>query len=264
MSNAIHIYRLYDVAEEIFLDEVEFILAQSRPTSRLRLSRIKPKSIHIPNPPVTVELDEEQLDILGVSCRTVYSAKIYDLGVIGITMRIFLPREPTYQQLLDLSCYLQYTDDLEPFFRNRLSEIRSTLAPALFKPHAKDFVEDYLIFCLERWPEGWDAAPILLGEKEPLSEQTRRETTAHSFSYGRNDLTFITYDAAIVCDSASSQDIPELLEFAATQLLELRYYDELLREEIAKMYRDIEEGETVARFRRLRYYRRIMNVFGDF
>ena len=39
MHNSIWLYRLYDEAEEIDLDRVEDILAHTRATSRVRLSR---------------------------------------------------------------------------------------------------------------------------------------------------------------------------------------------------------------------------------
>ncbi|MCL5935233.1 MAG: hypothetical protein M1543_01880, partial [Firmicutes bacterium] len=75
----------------------------------------------------------------------------------------------------------------------------------------------------------------------------------------RDDLAVITWDSALVYDASGSADIPDLLEFANSQLLELRYYDNLLTQEMEKMYDALGEAETIARYRRRRHYRKIMN-----
>jgi len=88
LSNSIWIYRLYDVAEEIKLDAVEKILSHNRQTSRMRLSRIRPKSIQFKNPPVAVELGEHPVSAGARQFQASFTARVYDLGVISIIMRI--------------------------------------------------------------------------------------------------------------------------------------------------------------------------------
>ncbi|MEW6273788.1 MAG: hypothetical protein AB1556_01530 [Bacillota bacterium] len=259
MANAIWLYRLYDVAEEIQLHLVEKILAESKPTARLRLSRIRPKSIHIPNPPVTVELGEEDILICKERYPVKFIAKVYDLGVISIIMRILLSGSCTYEKIRDLAVYLSDTEDLEYLFVNKRDEVREALAQTMIRPGYRGFEEDYLLFYFRQWQKEWDPVPLLLGENEPVSQQVRRETLQHTFTYGEEDLTIITWSSALVYDNTGSFDIPDLLEFALTQLLELRYYDSLLSEEMTKMYDAIEEAEAVTQFRRLGQYRQIMN-----
>jgi len=100
--------------------------------------------------------------------------------------------------------------------------------------------------------------PILLAEKEPLSEQTNRDTMKNSFSYGTGDLAVITWDSALVYDADGSTDVPDLLEFATTQLLELTYYDSLLSSELDRMHEAIEMADKQGWWTRLRQYRRLM------
>ncbi|MGB9846612.1 MAG: hypothetical protein ACPLRH_03795 [Desulfotomaculales bacterium] len=259
MTNSIWLYRLYDVAEEISLPLVEKILAESKPTARLRLSRIRPKSIHIPNPPVTVELGDDTVAIQGNSFPVKFLAKVYDLGVLSIIMRIFLPPLYPYEKIRGLAVYLTDTDELEPFFHKKRDEVREVLARTMIKPGGPAFEEDYIIYYFSSWNKEWDPVPLLLGEDEPVSQQIRRETLQHTFAYGENDLAIITWSSALIYDRTISYDIPDLLEFALTQLLELRYYDSVLSEEMAKMYGAIEEAEAVTHFRRLKQYREIMN-----
>ncbi|MCL4442035.1 MAG: hypothetical protein M1609_16025 [Firmicutes bacterium] len=91
-----------------------------------------------------------------------------------------------------------------------------------------------------------------------MSEQVRRDTLKNSFSYGTGDLTIITWDSALVYDSEGSTDVPDLLEFATSQLLELRYYDDLLSHELDRMHDAIAWADKGGLWARLRQYRRIM------
>lgn len=257
MQNSIWLYRLYDIAEEIKLDLVEKILAQNKPTTRMRLARIKPKSMQFKNPPVTVELDGGMVELPQGTFSTIVAAKIYDLGVVSIAQRILLPPGIDYEDIKALAVHLFNTEDLEDSFTGYLQLIRSSLAPALVKESYQAFMEDFTVYYFRNWQEQWDPVPLLLAEPDPVSAQMRKETLQNSFSYGPGDLTIITWDSALVYDASGSTDIPDLLEFAVSQLLELRYYDSLLNEEMEKMYDAIEEAEN--RFTRFNDYRRIMN-----
>ena len=258
MKNSIWVYRLFDVAEEISLEQVEKILAQ-RQASRMRLSRIRPKSIQFKNPPVAVELGENTVLISGRSLKCSFTSKVYDLGVIAIIMRIPLREEETYADAVDLAAFLYNDEKIETVFIQQLDKIRKTLSSAIVKEVYSCFVEDFTVYYFREWDQNWDPLPLLLAEKEPVSEQVRRETLRHAFSYTPDDHTIITWDSALVCDPTGSTDIPDLLEFANSQLLELRYYDSRLTGEMSKMYDAIEEAGRVGSFRRLGHYRRIMN-----
>lgn len=259
MKNSIWVYRLFDVAEEIDLEQVEKLLADGHQAARMRLSRIRPKSIQFKNPPVSVELGECQVAIGRRNINASFTGKIYDLGVIGIIMRIPLREGASYEEVMDLAIDLYNDDEIESVFVSMLDTTRKTLAGALVKEDYNGFIEDFTVYYFQDWDHSWDPAPLLLAEREPLSEQARRETLRNSFSYGKDDLTIITWDSALVYDSTGSHDIPDLLEFANSQLLELRYYDNLLTGEMGKMYDAIEEAENTSSIRRLGRYRRIMN-----
>jgi len=259
MNNSIWVYRLYDAAEEINLNRVEGILSQEHQTSRMRLSRIRPKSIQFKNPPVAVELGESPVTIGNRIYKAHFTGKIYDLGVIVIIMRLSLPPDVKYEDVKNLSVELYNSETIEQVFYGQLDNTRKILSPALIKETSSGFVEDFTIFFFREWDKSWDPVPLLLAETEPVSPEVRLETLRNSFSYGLEDLTIITWDSALVYDSTGSADIPDLLEFANSQLLELRYYDSLLSGEMEKMYDAIEEAEKLTSFRRLKHYRRIMS-----
>lgn len=257
MNDSVWIYRVYDITDEIDLKAVEQILAPEKPTSRLRLSRVQPKSIHIGNPPVTVELGGIDIDIAEQCYPSTVSARIFDLGVVSIVVKVKLPSGTSYKTLRNLSVYLHSTDKLEPIFQNFLEILKNSLNIKVDAAR-EQYVEDFTVYFFRTWDFSWDAAPILLGEKETLSEQVKRDTLKNSFSYGTGDLTIVTWDSALVYDSEGSTDIPDLLEFATTQLLELRYYDDLLSHELDRMHDAIELADKRGWWTRLRQYRKIM------
>lgn len=269
MANAIWLYRLFDVAEEINLRRVEEILSQKKTTSRLRLSRFPCRSIQFRDPPIAVDLGEVTLKIGPRALRGYFVGKIFDLGVIGVTLRIPLPGND-YAAAREIAFYLANpagsreeevsdSENIEALFLSQLQVICQLLQPALIKPTAtaQNFVEDFTLYYFTSWKEEWDPVLLLLGENEPVSEQLRHETMRFSLSYGHDDLTVITWEAALVYDARGSTDIPDLIEFALCELLELRYYDQMLDWEMERMYDAIEEASR-ARIRRLGHYRRIM------
>jgi len=76
---------------------------------------------------------------------------------------------------------------------------------------------------------------------EPLSAQERDDVRRHRISYLVNDLVVPTWNAALVYDNeAGAQAAIEILEFANSQLLEFRYYDELLDAELARIYAQLQ------------------------
>jgi hypothetical protein len=110
-------------------------------------------------------------------------------------------------------------------------------------------VEDYTICRLTRLCDGAGASvppsalddralvELLLGEPRVLTEDARRNLLSRRFSYTEQDLTVLSWDAALVVEpAAGDQDVEFLLEFANAQLLELRVYDAYLDAELPQMY----------------------------
>lgn len=123
MKDSVWLYRLYDIAEEFDLAKVEQCLAKDRPTSRLKLTRVRPKSIVIENPPVAVHLGQVNVNIDRKPLTGFLTAKVYDLGVVSLIMRLDLPANISYQELHALALHL-YAADLEPVFAEQLNYIK--------------------------------------------------------------------------------------------------------------------------------------------
>jgi hypothetical protein len=125
--------------------------------------------------------------------------------------------------------------------------VADRIGPA-FRGRRQDYLsEDYLVFAvndLER-PQSADEllaargeviAAMLRGERR-LSEQEKSTILLHRISYLADDLVVPTWNAAFVYDTpAGAQAALEIAEFANSQLLEFRHYDERLDRELEVIY----------------------------
>ena len=92
-----------------------------------------------------------------------------------------------------------------------------------------------------------DLVPLLSGEQRPLSDGARQDLLRQRFSYYTDDLVVLTWDRAFIYEPRGDSDVMDVLEVANAQLLEMRYYDELLDDELPRMY------DLVAKARRARH-----------
>jgi len=148
--------------------------------------------------------------------------------------------------------------------------------PALVKPYDTWLSEDYFIFFLREIASnpsasqllnscGQQISQVVRGENLVLSDDERREVVQSAMSYYPNDLAVLGWNAAFVYDSAAgSETTMQLLEYANSQLLEFRHYDDLLTRELATVYDSLEKNSNfIGRWRLPREASRLQTVLLD-
>jgi hypothetical protein len=143
-------------------------------------------------------------------------------------------------------------------------------------PYAEWLTEDYFIFHVRECAgnpsasdllaaEGGRIAQIVRGENQPLSDGERQEILQSKISYYPNDLAVIGWNGAFIYDNAAGADTAiQLLEYANSQLLEFRHYDELLTGELASVYDFMDHGSGIwARWRTAKRASRLHTVLLD-
>ena len=255
MNTSMIVYRLFDVADEINLDLVQALwTSRNKIASRLRLDRISTKSITFKDPPVLVELGSHEMELGGKTYLAEIKARIFDLGVISLIIRIPFEDDVTYDEYLDMAIVSENMPEDE--IHHYLDAVLETIRPACSNERVSDFDEDFVVYYFKENIPDWDLVPLLLKDRTPVSEQTRRETLENRFSYA-DDITYLAWDSAVVYDQSGSLDVPDLLEFANAQFLELRYYDNALNNAIDKTYDELEEANMTSKATRLESYRQI-------
>jgi len=247
MHGEVWVYRFFDVAQEINLNGVESLfLRREAPVRRMRLLKVRPRSLEIKNLPVTVDLGEAELPLRTQVLQGRLRARLYDFGVLSLVARISLPEDWNVEDAKRLAVELNEDEEDDPFERVFIGvrdDIVRSLAGALEGGGSPAYVHEFTLYILPEWPKERDAAELLLGESGRLSEAMRREVLSHRVSYA-DDAVIVTSIAAWTNDPEEAPDVGALLEFAHAQFLELRYYDDLLDSELTKLYEILENRRS--------------------
>ncbi|MDA8325051.1 MAG: hypothetical protein M0033_02410 [Nitrospiraceae bacterium] len=239
VSGGILLYRLYDVSWDIDLAAVE---ERVRDYKRQSIDRKRfSKAFEFINPPLSLTLKTFEKDLHGKLFTTNVYGKAYDYGVLSIIFEIpFSGIEISEFQLLAKNPEELFKED----FQNEVNRLVDDLGDALHQVGPIRFEEDYTVYYVRQLHSGGtskdllgvcDIGSLLLYEEgeSPPSPSTKAELlSANSFSYSDNDLVVLSWDKALVFEPGGSMDIPDLLEFANAQLLELRVYDDMLDREL--------------------------------
>lgn len=241
------------------MSRLEEALAAGHTIGRSTFTRVKPKSISMDVPPLLLRLPGVTGNAGGKETPLTVVARIYDIGAVSICF-ILEDMEASAGELREAALRFAGHEGLDQAFAVTLDQVREILSP-LLEEFSIDprFFEDYTIYVADRNDPVLDPVVVLLGEDRQFSSQTREDILRNSLSYGTDDLTILSWDAALLISSEPPGDIIELIEFANVQALEFRYYDRVLTRQMERMYDDIETADRKSSYRRLRQYRRIMS-----
>lgn len=238
----------FDVCEEIRLDKLSQILGAR--TVDAAFKHLAPGYVRYQRPPV-----EEALDplILESGERLQGDIKYFDYGVVSVIFE--LPFSGDWDKLVQLSSRWVWDTNFESLATRIVKQKLERAAPALVKPYTKEWLkEDYFIFHLREIAgspsatdllasEGGCISQVVRGESQPLSDGERQEILQSRISYYPNDLAVIGWNAAFIYDTpAGAETAIQLLQYANSQLLEFRHYDELLTTELEKVYDFLDNG----------------------
>jgi hypothetical protein len=250
----------FDVCEEIRLDVLRKIFGAR--TADATFKQKAPGYVRYQRPPV-----EENLDplILDSGERLEGQIKYYDYGVVSLVFE--LPFSGDWDTLIQLSSRWTSDTNFETLASRIVRQKLERAAPALVKPYevkpydskpdtADWLQEDYFIFHVREVAgapsandllatQGDHIAQVVRGETSMLSDDERQEILQSRISYYPNDLAVIGWNAAFIYDTdAGAETAIQLLQYANSQLLEFRHYDEFLTQELENVYDFLDAGGT--------------------
>src|SRR5690242_9637868 len=269
VQGSILVMILYDVCEEIHLEELRRIVG-ARPVAPTFKSAA-PAYVRFARPPVVERVDPI---VLAHGERLEAQIKYYDYGVVSIIFE--LPFAGEWQSLVQLASSWMWDGDFDrhatAIAQQKLERARS----ALVKPYQAWLSEDYFIFQARQVAgnpsaselltrNGGSIAQIVRGETGAISDNERNEILQSRISYYPTDLAVIGWNAAFLYDTAAgAETATQLLEYANSQLLEFRHYDELLTRELESVYAFLDKGTgMLARWRTARAASKLHTVLLD-
>jgi hypothetical protein len=200
--------------------------------------------------------------------------RVYDYGVISIALS--RPFAGAWSDLI--ASGLQFVDNaaLEADATSACQRLVDRLRTALDKRRQVFLVEDYAVFtlCALEQPltadeliaqHGGDIARLLRGESQPLSAQEIDAVLKNRLSYLADDAVIPAWNAAFIYDTeAGAAGAEDIVEFANSQLLQFRYYDQLLDLELGKLYDELQKERRPYLFAARRYTRAARQVHALF
>lgn len=240
--------RIFDVADTIALEKCRALIAAGgTEIRRLTLRREGSEYIQLSDPPLMLDLAPRTTELHGLSGEMKLSAALYSHGAISITLRLPIPPRATIESLIPVADSLYDSKVIEAVALEEVNKLRTLLAPTFEAGHLWHQNEGYTVVFVRAFdvPRTADQvlqtpglARLLLGEvrEGQLSQGEESEVLGPHYSYTPNDLAVVEWNAAFVYEPTGSRDIPDLLEIANAQLLELRYYDEVLDTELQNLY----------------------------
>jgi hypothetical protein len=246
-SATITAFYLFDVAEQIDLAALRHSIGGGASTSRLTTKAFAPSYLQYTTPPVVV--DGEAIDMREVEGFRL-RAKFFDYGVLSLALTRRFSGE--WPELIGLGQVYLENDELEQRVQKVAHRLAERFASAMTAGRASFLSEDYLVFAISGLSTPMTAEELMAtkseeitllvhGERQALSSQEREETMRNRLSYLIDDLVIPTWNAAFVYDTeAGAYAALEIFEFANSQLLEFRYYDELLDTELGRIYAQLQ------------------------
>lgn len=267
-SGSIVALRLFDVADAIDLSHVERAWAAhaQATTRRGQLVYTPSKALAFDVPPVSLTLDAVSLELSSTESLTVaVSARVYDFGVVALSVRIPADQQPWSAFAARVAAANQAIGPAaaSSFWADLLGKVTGPLAAALIRPTRSGLQEDYLFAVVQQWNEPItaheliervDLAALLTDETRPLSDGSRRDLLRQRFSYYADDLVVMNWDRAFIVEPRGDSDVIDVVEVANAQLLEMRYYDEWLDDELPRMNEWVRDAQASSLFRGPRRY----------
>ncbi len=250
LSGSLFALVLVEVAEQIHLEHLRKLLGAGPARREPTFKHPAPEYVRFERPPVVEDVDPVEL-LTGekFQCRVKY----YENGVACVELE--LPFHCDWDGLLKLTSRWVGSAILEKraeeVLRTRLTWARK----ALVDPYDVNLSEEYYIIHLNSGPNGQsnpftasamlaahgrEIAQMVRGESALLSEAEYAEALQGGMSYYPNDLLVAGWVAALVYDSAEgAAPAIQLLEYANTQLLEFRHYDDVLTRVLERVYKAV-------------------------
>jgi hypothetical protein len=250
------ILNFFDIAEAIDLDRLRGLLGPEAAPRSPGFVHLTPEYAQAQTPPLLESVDPVAL---ATGDRLEAKIKYYWFGVASVEFTTEFRCE--FNSLCTLSYRWMNAPEVEKaaedLLRRRLEQFR----PALLKTSPKWLDEDYLVIDIQsaQHEDGHAATAaemlqqhagriteLVRGEIAPLSASERDEILRGALSYYPTDLIVVGWAAALIYDKPDATSaIVDLLEYANTQLLEFRYYDELLTTLLSNVYSSLEGHESI-------------------
>lgn len=246
----IEIFRVFDVSEEIDLLKAEQLLDNATEGPRLKLPADTRKAIIMKDAPLSIKLGQTTLSLPSGEYLINVFARIWNYGVMSVRLELPMPKDIEWDDLILLAAQLETVPEIDKLSAAHKEALLVKLAPAITEPTNFAISEDYITYIVEdaegiEKPKEFiskaDVAGLILAEtKEELSQDSKDFIFDAVTQYAATDLALIDWNSALLIEPEGERDVSDVIEFTLTQLLEFRYYDDMLDNNLQELYDSME------------------------
>ena len=248
-------YRIFDVGDTIAMDVAQKLVPTAR---RVELGGPLVEGLVIAVPAVEIALAGCELVVPGIDhpLQAQVTARVFHFGVVSVLYEVPIEGQ-TIASLIPVCSAIYESPALDARGSDHAKEVVALIESSISRAHPWPDPESYTIVFIEQstgctmetLTQSESVAKLLLGEtsEKPLSATTRQDVLRNAFSYLADDLVVVDWNSAMVVEPSGSRVVPHVLELAACQLLEFRYYDGLLDRELARVYDFAEKAPRIFR-----------------
>jgi hypothetical protein len=254
ITASIWLLHFFDAAEEFDLPKAAQPGPVLRPPARAYLGSERP--------PVTGALDSTGW-AQRHGARTWWKA--FEFGVLEIALEI--PFSGTWDELVQTSARILEDPAADAHVATVARHAFSKVESGARSAYPEWLTEDYLVVHLTSEvpasqllkEHGNAIAQLVRGETQALSASEQQEVLSSTLSCYPHDLLVAGWAAAFVYEPVTTAPgTIQLLEYANTQLLEFRHYDEVLKNLLARLYQLM--AERAGTWRRWRMAREVQSI----
>ena len=248
------VYRVFDIGTEIDLDKVEALFEDKRLKERFKLDRKHNMSLIISSSPVSIQLGTFEIRLLDKMVNAELVAKVWHFGTVSLCFQIPIVPGTSWLDLVKTASWIENDEEIEEFARKKAKEFQTDIKYAIPVLTEWKMNEDYVTYFIQEF-EGYSGvisgltekldipALILAESKEILSDSMKKNVLENVFQYSKDDLVVVDWNSAFVYEPSGSMDVPLVIEFALNQLLEMRFYDDLLDQRLNTLYNAVVGGK---------------------
>lgn len=244
------VYRVFDIGSEIDLEKVEALFEDKKLKERFKLDRKHNMSLIISSSPVSIQLGTFEIKLNDKIVPAELIAKVWHFGTVSLCFQFPIEPGMPWAELVKTAAWIENDEEIEEFAQTKAKQFQDDIKHAIPSLNEWIMYEDYVTYFVQEFsdfdgplaslPEKVDIAALILAEsKEVLSESMKKTTLENVFQYSKDDLVVVDWNAALVVEPSGSMDVPLVIEFALNQLLEMRFYDDLLDQRLNTLYNEV-------------------------
>jgi len=248
-------FRLFDIGASVDVAEIRRRADSEFISARAPSEHAAPRYARFPEP-LLVTVDRRTLETSRGLLTLDMSARLYAVGAIAVTLRAAFD-VPSIRDLIPFAGLRILRDGtpetLDEYCGRIATRIEEDLVPYMRDSYdVRVDPEAYLAYCVKE-PDvptrlyvdarRAEVTALLAADPRPddISDEEVADTWKNWFSYYKDDLVVIEWDAALVIEPTGKyEDTLAAFEIANLQLLELRTYDAYLDKVIDKAYDDLD------------------------